>query len=314
MRDLDLRRLRMFVEVVEAPSLRVAAERLFISQQALSAAIRDLERQLGVELFSRSRRSLTPTPAGTALYEGAVPLLAGGAHLASEVRMIDASNPDPYMIGHTPGLAPSEVFAIIEGAVLADPSLPITVKPLSPGSIRDEILSGNVDLALARSREVPPDLAGATATRHRLRLAVNANHELAADSVCAMRDLASYQIVVSELEQDYVNMLVGYCRRAGFEPRVIVSNLRGTPPHMSVITHPEACAFVTNQPGWLYDDQVRIIDFDDPPMTPVMALWLPNTAPRIRNLVLDAVGVRDGYHVPAAAMASADFSVEPELQ
>ncbi|MEP9394948.1 LysR family transcriptional regulator [Gordonia sp. VNK1] len=291
MRDLDLRRLRMFVEVVEAPSLRVAAERLFISQQALSAAIRDLERQLGVQLFSRSRRSLTPTPAGKALYEGAVPLLAGGAHLASEVRMIDASNPDPYTIGHTPGLAPSEVFEIIEGAVLADPSLPITVRPLSPSAIREEILGGNIDLALARSREVPPDLAGATATRHKLRLAVNAHHPLAANATCAMKDLESCQIVVSELEEDYVNMLVSYCRRSGFEPKIIASTLRGTPPHMAVITHPEACAFVTNQPGWLYGNQIRIVEFDDPPMTPVMALWLPNTAPRIRNLILDAVGV-----------------------
>ena len=43
LRDIDLRRLRMFVVVMEAPSLRVAADDLFISQQALSSAIRELE-------------------------------------------------------------------------------------------------------------------------------------------------------------------------------------------------------------------------------------------------------------------------------
>ena len=86
LRDIDLRRLRMFAVVMESPSLRVAADALFISQQALSSAIRELERQLGVELFSRSRRSLTPTPAGEALYRGAVPLLAGGEQLVTHVR------------------------------------------------------------------------------------------------------------------------------------------------------------------------------------------------------------------------------------
>ncbi|RPA58487.1 LysR family transcriptional regulator [Gordonia oryzae] len=293
MRDLDLRRLRMFMAVVDAPSLRVAAERLYISQQALSVAIRELERQLDVELFSRSRRTLTPTPAGVALYEGAIPLLAGGANLAAEVKMIDDDKPDPFSIGHTPGLAPSEVFQVIEGAVLADPSLLITVKPLWPGDIRDAIMSGDVDMVLARSHTAPTDLAGAIATRHELRLAVNADNPLSENPTCAMRDLADHPIVVSELEDDYKNMIVSYCRRAGFEPEIVVSNLRGTPPHMSVITHPDACAFVTNQPGWLYQNQIRVVSFDDPPMTPVMAVWLPNTASRIRNAVLDAVGISD---------------------
>ncbi|MFT4042951.1 MAG: LysR family transcriptional regulator [Gordonia sp. (in: high G+C Gram-positive bacteria)] len=290
-RDLDLRRLRMFVEVVEAPSLRVAAERLFISQQALSAAIRDLERHLGVELFSRARRSLTPTPAGTALYNGAIPLLAGGAHLASEVRMIDAQNPDPYTVGYTPGLAPSEVFQVIEGAVLQDLSMPITVRPVSADLIRDELLAGTIDMALARTAETPLDLAGAIATRHELRLAVNAHHPLAGRETCSMKDLASCQIVISELEPDYTNMIVSYCRRAGLEPDIIFSNLRGTPPHMSVIAHPRAVAFVTNQPGWFYDNQIRVVSFDDPPMTPVMALWLPSTAATVRNRILDSVGI-----------------------
>ncbi|GAB23285.1 putative LysR family transcriptional regulator [Gordonia polyisoprenivorans NBRC 16320 = JCM 10675] len=293
MRDLDLRRLRMFMAVVDAPSLRVAAERLYISQQALSVAIRELERQLDVELFSRSRRTLTPTPAGVALYEGAIPLLAGGSNLAAEVKMIDDNKPDPFSIGHTPGLAPSEVFQVIEGAVLADPSLLITVKPLWPGDIRDAIMSGDVDMVLARSHTAPTDLAGAIATRHELRLAVNADNPLSENPTCAMRDLADHPIVVSELEDDYKNMIVSYCRRAGFEPEIVVSNLRGTPPHMSVITHPDACAFVTNQPGWLYQNQIRVVSFDDPPMTPVMAMWLPNTASRIRNAILDAVGITD---------------------
>ena len=290
-RDLDLRRLRMFVEVIEAPSLRVAAERLFISQQALSSAIRDLERQLGVQLFSRSRRSLTPTAAGTALYGGSVPLLAGGSHLASEVRMVDAQNPDPYVIGYTQGLAPSEVFQVIEGAVQEDSTMPITVRPVAAEFIREELLAGSIDLALARTVEAPPDLAGAIATSHELRLAVNARHPLAQHETCAMKDVASCQIVISELEPDYTNMIVSYCRRAGFEPEIIVSNLRGTPPHTSVIAHPQAVAFVTNQPGWLYDDQIRVISFENPPLTPVMAMWLPNTAPRMRNRILDAVGV-----------------------
>lgn len=292
MRDLDLRRLRMFVAVVESPSLRVAAESMSITQQSLSVAIRELENQLGVELFSRTRRSLSLTTAGAALYEGAVPLLAAGTGLAQEVREADSAAPEPYMIGYTPALAPSEAFEVIEGAVLADPALAITVLPIAPDTARQELLAGDIDLALTRGSSVPPDLAGVVAMRHALRLAVHAGHPLAAAPTCSLSDVRDHPVVVSELEEDFTPMIVAFCRDAGFEPTMIVSTLHGIPPHMAVLAHPEACAFVTNRPGWVYHDQIRVVDFDLPPQVPVMAMWLPSSAPGTRDRILGAARTR----------------------
>ena len=290
LRDIDLRRLRMFAVVMESPSLRVAADALFISQQALSSAIRELERQLGVELFSRSRRSLTPTPAGEALYRGAVPLLAGGEQLVTHVRRVDAGAPAPFVIGHAPDLASSEVFRIIEPVVLADPSIPITVRPVFADAMREELLSGAIDLALGRGVAAPPDMATTIATQHELRLAFRGDHPLAAHERVDMAALADYEIVVwgPEHEYEYTDILVGLCRRAGFEPRIILSTLLGTPPHTAVIAHPQACAFVTNEPGWLYGNTIRIVEFTDPPFAPVRAMWLPNTASPLRRRILAA--------------------------
>ncbi|WP_243635344.1 helix-turn-helix domain-containing protein, partial [Tsukamurella pulmonis] len=67
----DLRRLEQFVAAMEEPSLAAAAGRLHLSQQALSAALRQLERELGTPLFTRSGRRLAPTAAARALYDGA---------------------------------------------------------------------------------------------------------------------------------------------------------------------------------------------------------------------------------------------------
>lgn len=53
-RFLDLRRVHQFVTAVEAPNLRIAATQLFMTQQGLSASLRQLESDLGVDLFSRS--------------------------------------------------------------------------------------------------------------------------------------------------------------------------------------------------------------------------------------------------------------------
>lgn len=75
--DVHVRDLRYFVAVAEELSFTRAAERLFVSQPALSKQIAQLERQLRVPLLVRDRRSVTLTAAGEALLAHAQELLAG---------------------------------------------------------------------------------------------------------------------------------------------------------------------------------------------------------------------------------------------
>ena len=72
----ELRLVRYFVAVAEERNITRAAERLHISQPALSAAVRQLEQQLGVDLLDRSDRVLGVTPAGMVLLEEGRALLA----------------------------------------------------------------------------------------------------------------------------------------------------------------------------------------------------------------------------------------------
>src|SRR5215471_17477808 len=68
---MDLNATRMFVGVVQAGSLSAAASRLRIPLPTLSRRIRDLERQLKVQLLERTVRGAKPTEAGSRLYEHA---------------------------------------------------------------------------------------------------------------------------------------------------------------------------------------------------------------------------------------------------
>jgi DNA-binding transcriptional LysR family regulator len=75
--DVSTRLLRYFAAVAQEGNLTRAAERLFVSQPALTKQIRQLENQLGVRLFTRSRAGMTLTPAGQAL-AGRVPAALAG--------------------------------------------------------------------------------------------------------------------------------------------------------------------------------------------------------------------------------------------
>jgi LysR family nitrogen assimilation transcriptional regulator len=72
---MDLRQLRYFVKVVECGNVTRASEALHIAQPAISQQMRNLERDLGMQLLERSVQGVAPTAAGQTLYRHAIELL-----------------------------------------------------------------------------------------------------------------------------------------------------------------------------------------------------------------------------------------------
>ena len=86
---MDTRQLQAFCAVVERRSFSQAAERLGVTQPAVSLQVRALEKRLGTQLLDRSGRRVEPTEAGHRLYRGAQRLLALEEDIVNEV-MSDA--------------------------------------------------------------------------------------------------------------------------------------------------------------------------------------------------------------------------------
>jgi len=82
---MDTRQLAAFVAVVEKKSFSQAAERLGVTQPAVSLQIQALEKRLGVQLVDRSGRRVEPTEAGQRLYRNAQRVLAAEEQLYDEV-------------------------------------------------------------------------------------------------------------------------------------------------------------------------------------------------------------------------------------
>ncbi|MFD8277016.1 LysR family transcriptional regulator [Streptomyces flaveolus] len=97
--DVHVRELRYFAAVAEELHFTRAAERLYVSQPALSKQIRALERQLGAELFRREPRGVTLTEAGTALLPHARRVLADWTEGAAAVRAAQAARRGTLVVG-----------------------------------------------------------------------------------------------------------------------------------------------------------------------------------------------------------------------
>jgi DNA-binding transcriptional LysR family regulator len=113
MSDLDLRKLRYFLAVADELNYGRAAERLHIAQPVLSRQITALERELGVTLFTRSKRGTQLTEAGTLLREDARALLRTAAALQRRARVAGRGGRH-FTIGFMPGLIVTPVVRLLE--------------------------------------------------------------------------------------------------------------------------------------------------------------------------------------------------------
>ncbi len=100
---MDTRQLTAFVTVVERKSFSQAAERLGVTQPAVSLQVRSLEKRLGQRLLDRSGRRVEPTEAGLRLYRGAQRLLALEEQLLQDVAEEDATLRGTLQIGASTG-------------------------------------------------------------------------------------------------------------------------------------------------------------------------------------------------------------------
>ncbi|MER6204285.1 LysR family transcriptional regulator [Streptomyces sp. NPDC001073] len=146
--DVHVRDLRYFVAVAEELHFTRAAERLYVSQPALSKQIRALERQLGAELFRRDRQGVALTPAGAALLPYAERLLAVWAEGASALAEVGAAERGTLVVGMSTspgrgGLLP----AIRSRFTAARPEATVRLRQMSWDDPTAGLADGDTDVA-----------------------------------------------------------------------------------------------------------------------------------------------------------------------
>jgi DNA-binding transcriptional LysR family regulator len=144
---METRELRYFVAVAEELHFGRAAQRLGIAQPPLSRAIRQLERRLGVELLTRTSRSVTLTEAGSVLLrEGRAALDAVDA---ADRRTRRADLPGPGLVLVTKSGASGELLAKLLDAYAAEPgAVPVDMVLCGVGEQERMLRDGRADVAL----------------------------------------------------------------------------------------------------------------------------------------------------------------------
>ncbi len=154
---LRIQQIRQFLIAAQSGNFRAAASGTFRSQAAVSAAMRELERQIGAELFEKGRRAkLTP------LAENLRPLfnelLSVYDHVIGEVRHLAKAERGTVSLAVVPVLAEEWLPTFISDFVAEFPQVRVRATDLRSPQVRALVADGSIDLGIAGANEDNPKL------------------------------------------------------------------------------------------------------------------------------------------------------------
>ena len=153
---MDLRSLHYFVVVAEELNITRAAERLNMSQPPLSAQIKGLEEELGVQLFIRGKRHLTITDAGMHLYRRARQILELSEQTQQELMTMEGLSGD-LNISLVEGRAPYLLARWISGFRSEFPRVAVHLWNGGGDEVMERVQRGLADLALVALPPIMPN-------------------------------------------------------------------------------------------------------------------------------------------------------------
>jgi DNA-binding transcriptional LysR family regulator len=147
---MDTRQLAAFCAVVERRSFSQAAERLGVTQPAVSLQVRALEKRLGTQLLDRSGRRVEPTEAGMRLYRGAQRLLALEEQVVAEVGLEAAGDEltGAFEIGASTGPGGIVVAQLLCEFAEFHPGLRVTLWVFDTQTIVERVAARELELGV----------------------------------------------------------------------------------------------------------------------------------------------------------------------
>lgn len=223
--DTTLQRLRYFIAVADDLNFTRAAARLRVSQPSLSAQVRALERDVGVDLLRRTTRRVELTEAGASLLDDARRLLKGLDEAHSRALRAAGTAAGTLRMAYTASAGYQALPLVLDEIEARAPDLAVTANRAWSTRVLDAIRFGEVDVGMVREFTSARGVRGELIRLEPLSIFASEHHPLAARRAVHLGDLEEQTMVLvpRSLAPGFHNLITGLCRRTGFEPRAIAA-------------------------------------------------------------------------------------------
>ena len=219
----ELAQLRCFTTVATELNFRRAAERLNMTQPPLSRQIQLLEHSLGVELFTRSTRSVALTAAGRAFFIEAQNLLERAHQAAASARRFAAGDIGSVSISFVGSAVYEFLPRVIAEARLSQPQVKISLSEMNTHQQHEALRTRRIDLGIVRQPLLQAGYENECLVREPFVLAIPRQHPLATSKEVGVRDLdgAPFLMYSHAAYPPFNELLTGMFRSAGVAPEYV---------------------------------------------------------------------------------------------
>lgn len=196
---LDLRSIRYVLTIVDEGSFARAAQKLGVTQPALSRSVQALESSLGVKLLDRGKFGAAPTVFGRVLIERGRTLIADASVIAREISLLSGGETGEIAIGA--GTYPAEIcVGPAAGRLLAQrPGINVRVMLGDWPELTEKVLAETLDLAVCdlANAESNPRLQTEPLPEHRAVLFCRAGHPLTRNKHLTLSDIRRFPLALT---------------------------------------------------------------------------------------------------------------------
>ncbi|MBW4564153.1 MAG: LysR family transcriptional regulator [Mojavia pulchra JT2-VF2] len=219
---MELRHLRYFVTLAEELHFGKAAEKLHIAQPPLSQQIRQLEVELGFELFHRTKRSVQLTEAGQ-VFLGEVQQLLRQLQQAIQIgRQTSRGEMGQLVVGFVSTAAYNILPIILKVFRSRVPGVSLELHELTTDQQLEWLREGRLDVGFIRPPVEDNTFSWETIFQESLMVALPETHLLGNQSDVSLRSLANEPFILfpRRLAPGLYDLIISLCQQAGFSPSV----------------------------------------------------------------------------------------------
>ena len=218
---MQLTQIEAFLAVAERRSVSDAAGALYVTQPALTTRLKNLERELGVELFVRTPRGMRLTAAGRAFRshaQRAMQSLAEGRELMRELR---EGHVGELLVGAAPAISTYVLPLVLRRFQASFPHVHLIVRTGHSEEILEQVLREQVHVGLVR--ELPhPSISSRPLYEDEIVLVVDPQHRFADEASIDVAALGDERLILFDRTSSYFVLTSAFFREAGVVPRGVM--------------------------------------------------------------------------------------------
>jgi len=240
-------RLKVFYTVAQTLNFNKAAEKLFISQPAVTKHIHELEQHFGLTLFNRKHKRITLTNEGEIVKQYAQTIFDQYQKLDFELNLLKNKTAGILRIGASTTIAQYIIPPVLASFHKRFPDVTMHLNNANSHDIEHMLLTGSIDLGIVEGINTNTDLKYLPYMKDEIVLVTSVNNKSLKKDTISLKDLEKFPLIMREEGSGTFDIIRNTLRKSGFDPAglKIEMQLGSTEAIKNYLIHSNAFAFLS---------------------------------------------------------------------